>query len=123
MDNCDPDPNKSYTKKHQKHEPISFSYYISSSIDGVYKSILRKYTKTKKEDADAMDVFIKWLEEDVKAIANIEPKQMIFTEEDKNNLIRLQIVGFVGNIWETIEYGTTAILPVAIGGPLTIGAI
>ena len=29
-----------------------------------------------------MDVFIKWLEEDVKAIANIKPKQMIFTEED-----------------------------------------
>ena len=28
MDNCDPDPNRSYTKKYQKHEPISFCYYI-----------------------------------------------------------------------------------------------
>ena len=83
INNCDPDPNKSYTKKHQKHEPTSFSYYINSSIDGVYKSILRKYTKTKEEDADAMDVFIKWLEGDVKDIANIKPKQMIFTEEDR----------------------------------------
>ena len=83
MDNCDPDPNKSYTKKYQKHKPICFSYYINSSIDGVYKSILRKYTKTKEEDMDAMDVFIKWLEEDVKAIANIEEKEMIFNEEDK----------------------------------------
>ena len=83
MDNCDPDPNKSYTKKYQKHEPISFSYYINSSIDGVYKPILRKYTKTKPEDAESMDVFISWLEEDVKAIANIEPKEMIFTEEDR----------------------------------------
>ena len=83
MDNCSPDPNKSYTKKYQKHKPISFSYYISSSIDGVFKPTLRKYTKTKPEDADAMDVFIKWLEEDVKAIANIEEKEMIFTEEDK----------------------------------------
>ena len=82
MDNCDPDPNKSYTKKYQKHKPISFSYYINCFIDGVYKPILRKYTKTKPEDADAMDVFISWLEEDVKAIANIEPKEMIFTEED-----------------------------------------
>ena len=82
MDNCDPDPNKSYTKKHQKHEPISFSYYILCSIYGVYKPILRKYTKTKPEDADAMDVFIKWLEEDVKAIANIEEKEIIFMEED-----------------------------------------
>ena len=83
MDNCNPDPNKSYTKKYQKHEPISFSYYINSSIDGVYKPILRKYTKTKPEDANAMDVFIKWLEEDVKAIANIEEKEIIFTEEDR----------------------------------------
>ena len=83
MDNCSPDPNKSYTKKYQKHKPISFSYYISSSIDGVYKPMLRKYTKTKEEDMDAMDVFIKWLEEDVKAIANIEEKEMIFNKEDK----------------------------------------
>ena len=81
--NCDPDLNKSYTKKYQKHEPVSFSYYINSSIDGVYKPVLRKYTKTKPEDADAMDVFIKWLEEDVKAIANIEEKEMIFTKEDR----------------------------------------
>ena len=83
MDNCNPDPNKSYTKKHQKHEPISFSYYIYSSIDGVFKPVLRKYTKTKPEDADAIDVFIKWLEGDVKDIANIKPKKMIFTEEDR----------------------------------------
>ena len=83
MDNCDPDPNKSYTKKHQKHEPISFSYYILCSIDGVYKPVLRKYTQTKPEGANAIDVFIKWLEEDVKAIANIEEKEIIFTEEDR----------------------------------------
>ena len=83
MDNCDPDPNKSYTKKYQKHEPISFWYYIKCFNDSVYKPILRKYTKTKTEDADAIDVFISWLEEDVKAIANIEPKEMIFTEEDR----------------------------------------
>ena len=85
MDNCDPDPNKSYTKKYQKHKPISFSYYINSSIDGVFKPVLRKYTKTKPEDAGAMDVFIKWLEEDVKAIANIEEKEIIFTEEDRKH--------------------------------------
>ena len=82
MDYCNPDPNKSYTKKYQKHEPISFSYYILCSIDGVYKPVLRKYTQTKPEGANAIDVFITWLEEDVKAIANIEPKEMIFTEED-----------------------------------------
>ena len=78
MENCDPDPNKSYTKKYQKLEPISFSYYILCSIDGVFKPVLRKYTKTKPIGANAIDVFIKWLEEDVKAISNIEEKEMIF---------------------------------------------
>ena len=91
MDNCDPDPNKSYTKKYQKHEPISFSYYINSSINGVFKPVLRKYTKTKPEDADAMDVFIKWLEEDVKAIANIKEKEMIFTEENRKQFNKSSI--------------------------------
>ena len=47
MDNCDPDPNKSYTKKYQKHEPISFSYYINSSIKGVYKTSIKKIYKNK----------------------------------------------------------------------------
>ena len=83
MDNCDPDPNKSYTKKYQKHEPISFSYYIKSFNENVYESRIKGYIKEKPEDPDAMDIFIKCLEEDVKAIANIEVKQMIFTEEDQ----------------------------------------
>ena len=83
MDSCDPDPNKSYTKKYQKHEPISFSYYIKSFNESVYKSRVRGYVKTKPEDPDAMDVFIKWLEDDVKDIANIKPKKMVFTEKDK----------------------------------------
>ena len=83
MDNCDPDPNKSYTKKYQKHEPVSFSYYIKSFNESVYESRIRGYIKEKPEDPDAMDIFIKWLEEDVKAIANIENKEMIFTEQDK----------------------------------------
>ena len=83
MDNCDPNPNKSYTKKIQKHEPVSFSYYIKSFNENVYESRLRGYIKEKPEGEDVIDIFIKWLEEDVKAIANIKPKQMIFTEEDR----------------------------------------
>ena len=83
MSNCDPNPEKSYTKKYQKHEPVSFSYYIKCFDNSVCKPILRTYTKQTPEDEDAMDVFIKWLEDDVKAIANIKPKKMIFTEEDK----------------------------------------
>ena len=87
MDNCDPDPNKSYTKKYQKHEPISFCYYIKSFNESVYESRVRSYIKTKPEDPDAINVFIKCLEEDVKNIANIEEKKMVFTEKDKKQFI------------------------------------
>ena len=83
MDNCDPDPNKSYTKKYQKHEPVSFCYYIKSFNESVYESRIRSYIKETPEGEDVIDIFIKWLEEGVKAIANIKPKQMIFTEEDR----------------------------------------
>ena len=83
MDNCDPDPNKSYTKKYQKHEPSGFSYYIKSFNENVFKSKKRTYTKTKKEDPKAEDVFVEWVQNDVKKIANIKPKKMVFTEEDE----------------------------------------
>ena len=83
MDSCDPDPNHSYTKKYQKHKPSGFSYYIKSLYEDVKKSEKRTYIKTKEEEPDAEDVFVKWLEEDVKKIANIKPKKMIFTKEDE----------------------------------------
>ena len=83
LDNCDPDQNHSYTKKYQKHKPSGFSYYIKSLYEDVKKSEKRTYIKTKEEEPDAEDVFVKWLEEDVKEIANITPKKIIFTEEEK----------------------------------------
>ena len=92
LDNCDPDPNRSYTKKYQKHEPISFCYYIECFNDTLCKEIfnddtkrkqLKSYIKTKPEDPDAIDVFIKWLEDDVKFLANIKEKKMVFTKENK----------------------------------------
>ena len=83
MHNCDPNPQSSYNKKYQKHEPVSFSYYIKCFDDSVYEPVLRTYTKTSVDKEEAMEIFIKWLEEDVRAIANIKDKTMIFTEEDK----------------------------------------
>ena len=83
MDSCDPDPNKSYTKKYQKHKPSGFSYYIKCLYEDDIKSEKKTYIKTKKEEPDAEDVFVKWLEEDVKKIANIKPKEMIITEEEE----------------------------------------
>ena len=102
MDNCDPDPNRSYTKKYQKHEPISFCYYIECFNNTLCKEIfnddtkrkqLKSYIKTKPEDPDAIDVFIKWLEDDVKFLANIKEKKMVFTKEDEKQF------NMVSNCW------------------------
>ena len=88
FDTCEPDPNKSYTLKYQKHEPVSFVYYIKSFNESVYKSKLRSYVKENEEDPDPIDVFINWLEEDVKEIANLKMKDMIFTEENLEEFIK-----------------------------------
>ena len=83
LDTCEPDPNKSYTHKYQKHEPVSFVYYIKSFNESVYKSKLRKYVKENEEDPDTIDVFINWLEEDVKIISGLGNKKMVITPEEQ----------------------------------------
>ena len=77
IQNCEPNPESSYTKKYQKHEPISFSYYIKSFDDNVYEPKLRKYT-----GKDAMEKSEEWIEEDVKEIANIPDVEMIFGPDE-----------------------------------------
>ena len=83
LDACKPDPNKSYTLKYQKHEPLSFVYYIKSFDESVYKSTLRKYIKENEEDPDPIDVFINWLESDVKIISDLGNEPMKITEEEQ----------------------------------------
>ena len=83
IDNCEPDPNKSYTLKYQKHEPISFVYYIKSFNENVYKSKLRSYVKENEKDPDTIDVFINWLEDDVKIISELGNEKMIITPEEE----------------------------------------
>ena len=80
---CGPDPEKSYTKKYQKHEPVSFVYYIKSFNENVYPSTKRTYIKENPEDPDAVDVFINWLEEDVKIISELGNEKMKITEEEE----------------------------------------
>ena len=77
LQTCEPSPQSSYTKKYQKHEPISFSYYIKCFDDNVFKPRLRSYT-----GEDAMQKFVEQLEEDIKMIANIPAKNIIFGKEE-----------------------------------------
>ena len=83
LEACKPDPNKSYTLKYQKHEPLSFVYYIKSFDESVYKSTLRKYVKENEDDPDPIDVFINWLESDVKIISELGNEPMKITEEEQ----------------------------------------
>ena len=83
LDTCEPNPNKSYTLKYQKHEPVSFVYYIKSFNESVYKSKLRSYVKENEEDPDTIDVFINWLEEDVKIISELGNEPMKITPEEQ----------------------------------------
>ena len=83
LKSCEPDPNKSYTMKYQKHEPVSFVYYIKSFNESVYKSIKRTYIKENPEDPDPVDVFINWLEEDVKIISELGNEKMVITAEEE----------------------------------------
>ena len=78
-----PDPNKSYTNKLAKQEPASFVYYIKSFNENVYKSVKKEYVKEKDEDPDVIDVFINWLEEDVKQISNLGNEEMKITPEEQ----------------------------------------
>ena len=44
MQSCEPNPESSYTKQYQKHEPSSFCYYIKCFDDEVYEPKLVSYT-------------------------------------------------------------------------------
>ena len=80
---CDLNPESSYTKQYQKYEPISFYYYIKCFDSKVYLPIKeRSYT-----GKNAEQVFLKYLEEDIKMIANIPRKKIIFgkKEEERYN--------------------------------------
>ena len=77
LHSCKQNPQSSYTKQYQKHEPSSFCYYIKC-FDKVYKPKIVSYT-----GKDAAQKFVEMLEEDIKIIANIPEKKIIFGKEEK----------------------------------------
>ena len=83
IQSCEADPEKSYTKKYQKHELISFSYYIKCFDDMVYEPVMRSYT-----GPNASKIFVEMLEKDIKIIANIPKKNMIFGKEEEERFNR-----------------------------------
>ena len=80
IQSCEPDPEKSYTKKYQKHQIFGFSYHIICFDDSVYKLVSRTYT-----GPNASKILVEWLEKDAKIIANIPKKDMIFGKEEREH--------------------------------------
>ena len=75
---CNPDDKSSYTKQYQKHEPSTFCYYIKCFDDEVYDPKIVSYT-----EEDVAQKFVEMLEEDIKIIANIPQKKMIFNIQEQ----------------------------------------
>ena len=90
MHTCSPDDGRSYTKKYHKHEPSSFCYYIKCCDDEVYAPKLVSYT-----GEDAAQKFVEMLEDDIREIANIPQKKIIFNIEEQKNMKRNLYVGYV----------------------------
>ena len=77
LQSCDPNPESSYTKQYQKHEPSSFCYYIKCFDDKVYEPELVSYT-----GEDAAQKFVEMLKGDIREITSIPQKKMIFIKEE-----------------------------------------
>ena len=103
LETCKPDPNKSYTHKYNKHEPVSFVYYIKSFNESVYKSTLRSYVKENEEDPDTIDVFISWLESDVKIISGLGNEKMIITPEEEEQFYQASNCWICGKILSLVD--------------------
>ena len=78
MQSCEPNPESSYTKQYQKHEPSSFCYYIKCFDDEIYGPELVSYM-----GEDAAQKFVEMLERDIREITSIPEKKMIFGKEEK----------------------------------------
>ena len=75
---CEPNPESSYTKQYQKHEPSSFCYYIKCFDDEAYPPKLVSYT-----GEDSAQKFEEMLEQDIRKIYKIQNKDIIFGEKEK----------------------------------------
>jgi len=81
IDSCQPDPDRSFTKAYQKHEPSGFCFYIV--CDGkTSRPVL--YTK-QTEGENVAEIFVKMLQDEVDQVWSSEVKEMILTEEEKTN--------------------------------------
>ena len=81
---CQPNPDNSYTKRYEKHNPSGFCYHIKYFHDTLYSQEPVTFVKDHKDD-DVAQIFIDTLEKNIKEIYKKFrfPKVMIMTIHDK----------------------------------------
>ena len=79
IDSCQPDPERSFTKAYQKHEPSGFCFHMKC-LDKYSEPIL--FTKTREEE-NVADIFVDTLEKEIDRVWSSEVKEMIFSEDDR----------------------------------------
>ena len=93
IDTCQPDDDRSFTNRYQKHRPSGFSYLIKCFDKNVYPSKLVQYTADSPYDNDVSKLFVESLESDIKDIYKRFKfeKKMEMTKEDEIDYIKSTI--------------------------------
>jgi len=63
IDTCNPDPEKSFTKKYQKHEPSGFCFFVKC-LGKFSQPVL--FTKTREEE-NVSNIFVERLEKEIRS--------------------------------------------------------
>jgi len=84
IDTCQPNPDQTYTKQYQKHEPSGFCFHIVCNVKKL-KPVL--YTKQTDEE-NIGEIFVKQLEKEIEKVWSSEVKPMIMTSQDKIDIER-----------------------------------
>ena len=89
---CEPNDQKSFTQKYQRHRPSGFCYKIVCFDEQLFnqKPVL---FRTESEDEDISAIFVEMLERDIKRIQEKFDfsKKMIFTFKDKDDFEKEEI--------------------------------
>ena len=84
LSTCQPNPDKSYINRYQKHTPSEFCYHIKCFDDTLYSQEPVTFVKEHNDD-DVAQIFIDTLEKNIKDIYKKFkfPKSMAMTMHDK----------------------------------------
>jgi len=74
INSCQPDPDRTFTKAHQKLEPSGFCFHVKC-LDKYSEPIL--LTKTREEE-NVADIFVDMLKKEIDQAWSSEVKEMIF---------------------------------------------